>query len=292
MAPLSEVRGARNGAGGGVDVVLLAQASIALGEVAHRAEGAAQHAGGPLGLADERGHRRADELGVRSGSARAATAAPAAAPPGASGPGRGTMATTSTPEAPSNSGVVHLGDDGDVAGLEPLDDVHLPQRAVRVEGTAGDVGHEGGQLGRAPRCGKTGPSQVVVEIEVRGPRPTRGDGGRRARAPRAGAGEGPDGCAPPRRRAPGRSTRVARPSLVRTSDARGRTTITATTCMCMVSVSSARKVASSPLRRSITAPRPAPVPPAACARSRPDPGRSRAARPRRPPRTWPPRPPG
>src|SRR5579863_6645342 len=43
------------------------------------------------------------------------------------------------------------------------------------------------------------------------------------------------------------------------SDDEGSKTITAPTCMCMVSVSSARKAASTPSRRSISPPRPGPA---------------------------------
>ena len=52
-----------------------------------------------------------------------------------------------------DGGVVHLGDDADAVVLESLDHPDLPQRALAVERTAGDLA---GDLGRA-RGGCPGP---------------------------------------------------------------------------------------------------------------------------------------
>ena len=59
-----------------------------------------------------------------------------------------------------------LGDRGDVAVLEALDHVHLPQRAAAVERSAEDVGRELGQLGGAAGSRQGRPSHVVVDVEV------------------------------------------------------------------------------------------------------------------------------
>ena len=48
MDPLSDVRGALKGEGGGVDLLLLAQPAVALGQLSHGAEGAAHHRYGAL----------------------------------------------------------------------------------------------------------------------------------------------------------------------------------------------------------------------------------------------------
>ncbi len=130
MAPLSEVRGRSEGRRRGCDVVLLAQPSVALGQVAHGAEGAPQRARGPLGLADERRHGRADELGFggdRVGSPRPRWTGRHARHGSEVEERRHHLDSRSAVE----QGVVDLGDHGDVPGLEPLDHVHLPQRAVR-----------------------------------------------------------------------------------------------------------------------------------------------------------------
>ena len=68
---------------------------------------------------------------------------------------------------PVEDGVVHLGHQCRALPLEPLDHVHLPERAVRVELAAHDPGHEGVELGLSSGRGQAGPAQVVVEVEVR-----------------------------------------------------------------------------------------------------------------------------
>ena len=63
--------------------------------------------------------------------------------------------------------MVHLGDEGDLAVLEALDDPHLPQGPVAVELAADDVGREIAQLAHAAGRGEGGPPQVVVDVELR-----------------------------------------------------------------------------------------------------------------------------
>ena len=65
-----------------------------------------------------------------------------------------------------DGGVMHLGDDADVAVLETLDDPQLPQRAAAVERAPGDLGRQLGELVEAAGSGERGPPDVVVEIEV------------------------------------------------------------------------------------------------------------------------------
>ena len=62
--------------------------------------------------------------------------------------------------------VVHLGHQGDLAVLEPLDHPHLPQGAVPVQLAAGDVGREVAQLAHAARRRQGGPPEVVVDVEL------------------------------------------------------------------------------------------------------------------------------
>src|SRR5581483_5956573 len=62
--------------------------------------------------------------------------------------------------------VVHLGDDADVAVLEALDDVDLPERPAPVELPAGDVAGQLGQLVIATGGRRGDAPQVVVEVEV------------------------------------------------------------------------------------------------------------------------------
>ncbi len=64
-------------------------------------------------------------------------------------------------------GVVHLGDERRPLPFQPFDDVHLPQRPVRVEAAAHDRRHETVELGCATRRGQAGPHQVVVQLELR-----------------------------------------------------------------------------------------------------------------------------
>ena len=77
--------------------------------------------------------------------------------------------------------VVDLGDDRGVAVLETLGHPELPERAGAVELARRDVAHDLGELVRAARRGDGDPPHVVVEIEVRDPRPTAGGGARTAR---------------------------------------------------------------------------------------------------------------
>ena len=63
-------------------------------------------------------------------------------------------------------GVVHLGDECDLAVFERLDDPHLPQGPVTVQLPAGDIGRKVGELAHPPRRGQSGPPQVVVDIEL------------------------------------------------------------------------------------------------------------------------------
>ena len=65
-----------------------------------------------------------------------------------------------------DGGVMHLGDDADVAVLETLDDPQLPQRAAAVERAPGDLGRQLGELVEAAGSRQRGPPDVVVEIEV------------------------------------------------------------------------------------------------------------------------------
>ena len=62
--------------------------------------------------------------------------------------------------------VVHLRDRRDVAVLQALDDVHLPQRTGPVERTARDVADELRELLLAAGSGTTDPADVVVEVEL------------------------------------------------------------------------------------------------------------------------------
>ena len=62
--------------------------------------------------------------------------------------------------------MVDLADDRDLAVLEALDDVHLPERPRPVQRPTEHVGGELRQLRPAPRGGQGRPAQVVVEVEV------------------------------------------------------------------------------------------------------------------------------
>ena len=61
---------------------------------------------------------------------------------------------------------MHLGDQRRAVLLQPLDHVHLPQRAVGVELAAHHPRHERVELGLSARRRQAGPAQVVVELEV------------------------------------------------------------------------------------------------------------------------------
>ena len=65
-----------------------------------------------------------------------------------------------------DGGVVDLRHQTHVAVLEPLDDVHLPQRLGAIELAAAHVAHVAGQLLEAARRRQRGAAQVVVEVEV------------------------------------------------------------------------------------------------------------------------------
>ncbi len=65
-----------------------------------------------------------------------------------------------------DDGMVDLGDQTDPATFDPLDDVHLPRRLIRIERMAHDLGHQGGQLGVTSGSGQRHPMKVVIEVEV------------------------------------------------------------------------------------------------------------------------------
>ena len=62
---------------------------------------------------------------------------------------------------------MHLGHQRRALPFQALDQVHLPERSVRVELAAHDPGHEGVELGPSSGRGQAGPRQMVVEIEFR-----------------------------------------------------------------------------------------------------------------------------
>ena len=62
--------------------------------------------------------------------------------------------------------MVGLGDGCDVAVLEPLHDVHLPERAAAIERPSHHLLGELGQLRLAARGGERGAAHVVLEVEV------------------------------------------------------------------------------------------------------------------------------
>lgn len=62
--------------------------------------------------------------------------------------------------------VVHLGEQGEAVALQALDDPHLPERAVAVEGLGEDARGQVLQLGLPTRAGKRRVADVVVEVEV------------------------------------------------------------------------------------------------------------------------------
>ena len=66
-----------------------------------------------------------------------------------------------------DGGVVHLHDDRLAAPFEALDDVHLPQRALAVQGQPDHLAHESLELRPAARRRQAGAAHVVVEVEVR-----------------------------------------------------------------------------------------------------------------------------
>ncbi len=68
---------------------------------------------------------------------------------------------------PVEDRVMHLGHQRRPLPLEPLHDVHLPQRAVGIERPAHHRRHERVELGLAARRRQAGPGDVVVQLEVR-----------------------------------------------------------------------------------------------------------------------------
>jgi hypothetical protein len=67
---------------------------------------------------------------------------------------------------PVDGGMVELGDNSEVAGLESFDNVHLPQRAIEVERPARHLAHEGRQLTWAAGRRDTGAADMEVKIEM------------------------------------------------------------------------------------------------------------------------------
>ena len=63
--------------------------------------------------------------------------------------------------------VVDLGDEGEVAVLEALDDVHLPEGLLAVQRPAADVADELAELLQAARRRKGGAAKVEVDVEGR-----------------------------------------------------------------------------------------------------------------------------
>ena len=63
--------------------------------------------------------------------------------------------------------MVHLGHQRRALPLQALDDVHLPERAIRIQLAAHDAGHVGVELGPASGRRQAGPAQVVVQVEIR-----------------------------------------------------------------------------------------------------------------------------
>ena len=61
---------------------------------------------------------------------------------------------------------MHLGDQRSAITLQPLDDVHLPQRAVGIELAAHGGRHERVELRPAPRRRQARPGEVVVQFEI------------------------------------------------------------------------------------------------------------------------------
>ena len=115
---------------------------------------------------------------------------------------------------PVEDRVMHLGHQRRPFPLEPLDDVHLPQRAVGVERAAHHRRHERVQLGLAARRREARPAQVVVELEVGVVRPRPGGAARTAPGSPVGASAPPGGGAA---RSPGGSVRTG--STARTASA-------------------------------------------------------------------------
>ena len=68
---------------------------------------------------------------------------------------------------PVEDGVVHLGHQCRALPLQALDHVHLPEWAVRIQLAAHDAGDEGVELGPASGRRQAGPSEMVVQIEIR-----------------------------------------------------------------------------------------------------------------------------
>ncbi len=66
---------------------------------------------------------------------------------------------------PVDRGVVHLGDQRHLVVLEPLDHGELPQGPASIEGDAGDVAHDLGQLVERARLGGGDAQDVAVEVE-------------------------------------------------------------------------------------------------------------------------------
>jgi hypothetical protein len=62
--------------------------------------------------------------------------------------------------------VVGLGEDREASAVEPLDEVHLPERAVAVEGAGHDPADEVAQLRIAPGARERGATYVVTDVEL------------------------------------------------------------------------------------------------------------------------------
>jgi hypothetical protein len=69
--------------------------------------------------------------------------------------------------------MMHLGDEGEVPVLQPLDDVHLPERLRTVELATADVADELGELVHATGRRQSSSSQVEVDVEGRVVHPVR-----------------------------------------------------------------------------------------------------------------------
>ena len=63
--------------------------------------------------------------------------------------------------------MVHLGHHGEMAVLQPFHHVELPEWLPSVEWPGGQIGHQRGQLPSASRAREAGPSDVVVDVELR-----------------------------------------------------------------------------------------------------------------------------
>ena len=61
---------------------------------------------------------------------------------------------------------MHLAVEGEAVSFQPLDQVHLPQRAVQVELVAVQARDEDSQLALAARMRQRGVAHVVLEIDI------------------------------------------------------------------------------------------------------------------------------